>query len=80
MAKVLYGRLDGLDGMTTFTAADVHALADDYALRSRIADPADDLRWLRRREKRLRCLAEQKHRRYQQKADERRRQDRGGGR
>ncbi len=60
MPKVSSGRLDGLHGMRSFTAAELFAMADD--LDRQAADPttADDPRWLRRRAARVRRLAEQK--------------------
>ncbi len=62
MAKVGSGRLDGLYGMESFTAEELHAHADQ--LEARAADPADADApgWLRRRAARLRRVASQKER------------------
>ena len=60
MAKVERGRLSGLDGMETFTSAELLAWAD--RLEGQIQDPQnrDDPRWLRRWAEKMRRLAAQK--------------------
>jgi hypothetical protein len=68
MAKVDSGRFDGLYGMASFTAAELHAHADH--LEARAADPtdADATGWIRRRAARLRRVAAQKERAAEHKA------------
>ncbi len=71
MAKVASGRLDGLYGMSSFTAAELHICADNYEARaSNPADP-DAPGWLRRRAARLRRVALQKEQAAEHKADRR---------
>ena len=67
MAKLLRGRIvvvrprfSGFAGMDSQTAEELHTWADRMDRRSRYSDPADDPRWLSRRAKLLRRLAEQK--------------------
>jgi hypothetical protein len=62
MAKILRGRIAGLHGMESQTAEYLHAWADRFERQARYSHPCDDLGWLRRWAKRLRCLAEQKER------------------
>jgi hypothetical protein len=54
--------------MDSQAAEDLHTWADGYERRSGYSAPADDPRWLRRRAKRLRRLAEQKERAREHKA------------
>ena len=68
MAKILRGRIAGLYGMESQTAAELHAWADRFESRAKYLYPSDDSGWLRRWTKRLRCLAEQKEKARQQKA------------
>ena len=60
MPKISQGRLDGVWGMSKFTAEELHAFADQYE--SEINNPknTDDPKWLQRRADRLRTLAIQK--------------------
>jgi hypothetical protein len=60
MPKVDKGRLDGVWGMETFTAAELFLLADKFE--AQIKDPTntDDPKWLQRRAERLRRLAVRK--------------------
>jgi len=60
MPKLPRGRLDGPDGMSSFTAAEVLARAE--ALEQQIRDPlnTDDPKWLQRWADRLRRLAAKK--------------------
>jgi hypothetical protein len=60
MAKLERGRLNGVYGLQTFTAAELRALADQGE--SQIQDPQnqDDPRWLRRWAEDVRRLAAKK--------------------
>ena len=62
MAKLERGRLNGVYGMQTFTAAELLALADQWE--AQIQDPQnrDDPRWLRRWAEDARRLAAKKER------------------
>ena len=80
MAKVARGRIAGLYGMESQTAQELHVWADDFELRALHSDPADELRWLRRRAIKLRNLAEQKERAREHKANQRKSPGNAGGR
>ncbi len=78
MAKLFRGRIvvlrprfGGFAGMDAHPAEELHAWADRLDRRSGYSDPADDPRWLRRRAKRLRDLAERKERAQEHKAAQR---------
>jgi cyclopropane fatty-acyl-phospholipid synthase-like methyltransferase len=60
MAKIVSGRISGLDGMESHSAADLHVWAD--ALEAQITDPKnrDDPRYLRRWANKIHLLATQK--------------------
>jgi hypothetical protein len=62
MPNVSTGRLNGLDGMKTRSASELHAWADQ--LEAQATDPSskDDPRWLRRWAGKIRRLAEAKER------------------
>ena len=72
MPKVSQGRLDGVWGMSKFTAEELHALADKHE--AMILDPknTDDPKWLQRRADRLRHLATQKEKTRAHKAAQQR--------
>lgn len=52
--------MDGVWGMSRFTATELHLIADDYEAQIKDPDSTDDLKWLLRRAKKTRNLAEQK--------------------
>ena len=60
MAKLKRGRLNGVDGIATFTSAQLLALAEQWE--SQIQDPKnqDDPKWLRRWAEDVRRLAAEK--------------------
>ncbi len=60
MAKISQGRLDGVWGMAKFSTFDLYTMADE--IEAQISDPEnrDDPKWLIRRAKRIRKLAEEK--------------------
>ena len=60
MAKVDKGRLDGVWGMNTYTAEELHEMADFYEASIHNPKNTDDPKWLQRRADRLRRLATQK--------------------
>ena len=60
MPKVDKGRMDGVDGMSKYSALELYALADEYDARITSPDNTDDPKWLKRRADRLRRLASQK--------------------
>ncbi len=70
MPKVKRGRLDGVSGMETFTASELHTWADKYE--AQIKDPCnpDDPKWLQRRADKLRQLAIEKARAVEIKAQQ----------
>src|SRR5690349_20759415 len=75
MAKLYRGRIvvvrpqfGGFAGMDRQTAAELHHRADRMESCSRYSDPADDPRWLARRAKLFRRLADQKERALELKA------------
>lgn len=70
MPKVKRGRLDGVSGMETFTASELHSWADKYE--AQITDPcnSDDPKWLQRRADKLRALAIEKERAVETKAQQ----------
>jgi hypothetical protein len=72
MPKIAKGRLDGLYGMSSFTAAELFAIADQ--LDGHVADPLnkDDPKWLRRRAARVRSLAVLKEKSAEQRARDKR--------
>ncbi len=67
MPKIEKGRLDGLNGMKKFGAAELYRIANGYE--ALIADPknTDDPKWLRRQADSIRRLAEQKERALRRK-------------
>ena len=67
MPKVYKGRLDGVHGMATFTAQQLHAMADDYEEQAKAEDSPDDPKWCLRRASRLRALAKQKEKALEHK-------------
>jgi hypothetical protein len=78
MAKLYRGRIvvvrarfSGFAGMDSQTALELHSWADRMECRSRYSDPADDPRWLSRRAKLLRQLAEQKELALEHKTSQR---------
>jgi hypothetical protein len=60
MAKLARGRLDGIDGMRKFGAAELFTMAND--LEDQILDPKnrDDPKWLQRWADKIRRLAEKR--------------------
>jgi len=60
MPKLSRGRLDGLHGMHSFTAAELFALADKLQQQALDPSSADDPRWLKRWAAKVRRLAAQK--------------------
>ena len=60
MPKVDKGRLDGVEGMSKYSALELYALADEYVARIAAPNNTDDTKWLKRRADRLRKLAIQK--------------------
>jgi hypothetical protein len=67
MPKISKGRLDGTNGMSKFTASELHSMADEHL--QMISDPncQDDNRWLTRRERSLRSLAIKKEKSIEHK-------------
>ena len=72
MPKIAKGRLDGLHGMSSFTSAELFAIADHFE--AQVSDPLnkDDPKWLRRRAARVRSLAVLKQKSAEQRAREKR--------
>lgn len=60
MAKLKQGRFGGWMAMKTFTADELHDIADKFQAEIDNPDRTDDIRWLQRRLKSVRDLAEQK--------------------
>ena len=69
---VVRPRFGGSAGMDRQTAEELHSWADRMDCRVRYGITSDDPRWLARRAKRLRRLAEQKDRALEHKAGQRR--------
>ncbi len=67
MPKLKRGRLSGVSGMERFTALELHAIADEYEAEAKNSDSADDPKWLLRRSKKIRKLAEQKEKSLEHK-------------
>ncbi len=67
MAKIDRGRLDGVYGMRGFSFVELYALADEIEHLIDDPDNSDDPRWLRRRVKKLRKLAEKKEKAFEHK-------------
>jgi hypothetical protein len=70
MPKISQGRLAGLHGMFSYTSAELVTLAD--RLEAQVHDPlnTDDPRWLKRWAAKIRRLAAQKERAFEQRARE----------
>jgi hypothetical protein len=71
MPKLHRGRLDGLHGMSRFTADQLNQWAE--RLEAQAGDPtsSDDPRWLRRWARRIRALADRKDKAAQRRTSER---------
>jgi len=70
MPKLKRGRMDGVWGMASYTAIELHKIADEYE--AQINDPTstDDPKWLLRRAKKIRKLAEQKEKSLEHKSSQ----------
>jgi hypothetical protein len=57
MPKISKGRIDGLEGMNSYSSDELFVMAEDYY--NKLSDPtnSDDPKWLKRRADRLRSLA-----------------------
>ena len=70
MAKIKQGRIDGLEGMSSYSADELFVMAEEYE--SKINDPnnTDDPKWLKRRAERLRALAVEKEKAREHKVNQ----------
>lgn len=72
MPKISRGRLDGIHGMSSFTSAELVALADRLEAQLHDALNTDDPRWLKRWAAKVRRLALQKEQAFEQRVREHR--------
>lgn len=70
MAKIKQGRIDGLDGMSNYSANDLFVVAGEYE--SKINDPNNtgEPKWLKRGAERLRALAVEKEKEKEHKVNQ----------
>ncbi|MES9993423.1 MAG: hypothetical protein ABW098_15845 [Candidatus Thiodiazotropha sp.] len=68
MAKIKQGRIDGIEGMSSYSADELFVMAEEYE--SKIDNPnnTDDSKWLKRRADKLRALAVEKEKAKEHKA------------
>ncbi len=67
MPKLKRGRLDDVRGMSTFTANELFAWADELEREMNDPEFSDDPKWQMRRIKKIRKLAEQKEKSLEHK-------------
>ena len=67
MPKLERGRIDGVHGMGRFTAVELHEIADDLERQAKEPTSPDDPKWLLRRARKIRLLAEAKEKALEHK-------------
>jgi len=67
MAKLQRGRLDGLDGMASFTASELFTLADELEFEMQQPSFSEDPKWQQRWIDKIRKLAEKKEKALEHK-------------
>jgi hypothetical protein len=70
MTKISKGRIDGLEGMNSYSSDELFVMAEEYAYKLNDPTNTDDPKWLKRRVNRLRTLAIAKEKAKEHKASQ----------